>query len=365
MPARNQTGVDVEGLVAAGFQPDSPEEAYGFVVTLLARELHDRAAEAVEYALALVRDRGDVDDVTVGRIHLVALRTALARGDGERAVGAANELPRFSGILPAEDLAAVLDAVRADRALHPEVRLALARVLEAVAPSPAGGVRPGGAPRAVDRSESVRFDEERDAAPVELPFINFGDSPDAADEHDGDLPFPGELVDPPAIVHGEEPGDPDEWIEVPGASDLPFLVVPRGLPLPDVIQRFIEGEVASAVEDPRRAVEMAWSLVLMESYDAASELFAKALPEETVRPSAVEGCVRCMLALGRASEAFAFVGRVRETFYGGGVMPGALVYWEGRAAEAAADHAAARAAYRQLSPVEFPDAVHRLHGMVA
>ncbi|HEX7239044.1 MAG TPA: hypothetical protein VF263_02160 [Longimicrobiaceae bacterium] len=391
---------------------------------LLARGDLDAAAQAIESARGmLAAPFASATDADRARVESAALRVAVARGDGGRAVGAANALhSAYPGTLPAAEIEELRTLVE-EAQLRDELRSAIGRVIQGITPA-------GAVPQGWDRVDT----SVEELAPDGLPVVD----PAGADGH-LDLPF---LEDPareeeelPYVVLDErEPGDaaarspggelrggvaavaavaavaPEARGEQPGrggagkvaeaergeatagaapaAPPLPEsdsrggegmwrdpsggdeevpevpgeMFVARGEVLEDVIERFLAQHVAAAVEDGRGAAESGWSFFLIGQYAAAVELFGEALRDPEVRLSAAEGAVRSYLAMGQGQRAVEFVARLGRTWYSAG-LPELLRYWGGRAAETVGDGAAARAAYLSVDRTSYPDVAPRLQSL--
>jgi hypothetical protein len=398
-PRGGAAGGGAGTLLGIGFVADSPTETAAMALQLLAAGDLDAAAQAVESARGmLAAPFAAATDADRARVEAAALRVAAARGDGGRAVGAANALhSAYPGTLPAAEVEE-LRALVEQSPLRDELRSAVGRVIQGI--TPAGAVPPGW-----DRVDT----SVEDLAPDGLPVVD----PDAADGH-LDLPLPegpageedellylvpdeGEprggvaAVAPERGGEGEPTGEEPEgrtagaapaapplpesdagdregvwWDAAGGVDEAPVvpgeMFVARGEPLEEVVERFLRQEVAAALEEGRGAVESGWSFFLLGQHAAAVELFGEALRDPEVRLSAAEGAVRSCLAMGQGQRAVDFVARLGRTFYPAG-LPELLRYWSGRAAETVGDGAAARAAYLSVDRGSYPDVALRLQSL--
>jgi tetratricopeptide (TPR) repeat protein len=352
--------LDAPSLLENGFQPESVAEAYQMIIALLEQDLPDRAAEALERAHELLRENPTIDDLLMARLRLAAWRTALARGDGA-AVNGVNQLLEISGVIPAAELELVVELARSDRRLHPNIRSAFVTVLEAIVPGP----EVPASVRGVDLGEGMDPFDLIETEDDDLPWIDFEAERDESLQASatGDtLSAAAALVRPTdADAGGTQPMEgPHAGAELVEAVEAPDGVLSGGASVESLRKAFVAQGDAAAINDPRRAFEMACTLMLIEDYDSAAALFAKVYGEH--RDAALEGFVRCKLGTGNPRAALTALADARSHFEGG-QLPDALRYWEGRSAEAAGDLALARTAYRGLPDAGFPDARHRLRAL--
>jgi hypothetical protein len=351
-------GRDYRTLLLMGWTPDSVAEAVEIATDLFRGGEVDAALAAVESARGIVATAG-AEDVDLAALESVGFEVALRRGDAARAVAAANALRYRPGALPALDLDRLRAALASSEGLLPELKDALRGVLDTVSPGPdamiASAAREEFGPFVEERAASVleADDDDQipysDAEPEEIvadPDYDGGDAP--AGTSDGGAVF----LDAEWVSIAEEPQAEAPWS---------FGAFPVGVDesLASIRSRFIDAAVSAGPEHGRDLCETAWSFFLMEDFEAAALLFGQALGDATARVEAAEGLVRCHLNLSRPAEAVAFLARLQGLCFAER-LPEPLMYWYGRAAEAAGDARKARGAYRSVSPGAFPDVAARL-----
>lgn len=373
---------DESVLLEFGFTPDRPEEAVHVARQLFKDGALDAAAEAVVRARELLDGPGT--EVTPGErapLELMALRIAIARGDALAATHAANALHGLDHVVPAADLEQVLGDLAGCRTMRPEMREAIAGVVQAVRP---GADRPEPQMRSEGPSALPALVAPAAAAPDGLPLVDddgdaLDDLPptDAPEDEEEDLPWISGADDwsAPAAAAAPEPaaaGEDDPWMDLGDVQaeeaerpPLPGKVfVELDASLPDVIERFLKAHEEAAPDSGKVPLERGWSMFMMNNYDAAIRLFGEAVRDPSTRLGAVEGIVRSYLALKQPGVARQFLERLKGLCYETEPVPEQLLYWGARAAEDQGDYQAARLGYAAVSDQIFPDAKLRMMGLV-
>lgn len=312
-------GRDFATLLRMGWTPDTLSEALEIGEDLTASRDLEGALAAVESARAMAQAAGG-ENRELQLLEMLAFRVAVMRGDAPRAIAAVNNLRSELVGLPLQDVAGLQDELAKYDIFRPELRAALDGLLQTI-------------PMAAT-DEAVEEDD--------LPYLV---EPDL-----GEANYAAAELEPDTKPMGGEAGPSWSYGRFP---------VAEADTLGDIRSRLLAASEKAALDDARAACEMGWSFLLMDDFEAAAVLFEQSLGDPDVRISAAEGLVRCRLNLAEAPAALAFLDRLGTVCFSG-VLPEALMYWYGRAAEAVGDVRKARTAYRTVSVGAFPDVPARL-----